>query len=162
MDKLLEENYMGINWKKKLAKCFEDHQILISSIHESREKFDNFCEFIAEPALENLKEELLLYKVGSKIQNIKGLSISFQTNFVKSSISQFHYMVYLPKNSIQLVLYSRVGGRKNKKGGVEMNEEHFMDGIVPSAVMDITQEDFIYEVIQHYRNFLFTSTVSSE
>jgi len=153
---------MGNNWKETLAKCFEDKQILVSSIHEAREKFDNFCEFIAESGFEQLKEELDFYKVGAKIQSIKGHSISFQTNFVKSSINQFQYTVYLPKNSIQLKLKARAGGRKNKKGIVEVNECPFMEGIAPSAVMDVSQEDFIHEVIRHYRNFLFTSTVSTE
>ncbi len=153
---------MEENWKETLAKCFEDIQILVASINETREKFDYFCEFIAEPALENLKEELASYKVGAKIQSIKGNSISFQTNFVKSSVSQFQYKVYLPKNSIQLNLNSRVGGRKNKKGLIEEQECPFMDGLAPSSVMDISQEDFIHEVIRHYRNFLFTSTVSAE
>ncbi len=153
---------MGNNWKEVLAKCFEDNQILASSIREAREKFDNFCEFIAEPGFEQLKEELNFYKVGAKIQSIKGYSISFQTNFVKSSISQFQYIVFLPKNSIQLELKSRVGGRKTKKGIVEVNECLFMEEAAPPAVMDISQEDFIHEVIRHYRNFLFTSTVSTE
>ncbi len=153
---------MEKNWKETLAKCFEDIQILVTSIYETREKFDNFCEFIAEPALENLKEELDLYKVGAKIQNIKGHSISFRTNFVKSSINQFQYTVYLPKNSIQLELNSRVGGRKNKKGLMEEQECPFMEGIPPPSVMDISQEDFILELIRHYRNFLFTSTVSAD
>jgi len=153
---------MGKNWKETLAKCFEDIQILVASIHETREKFDNFSEFIAESALESLKEELDLYKIGAKIQSIKGHSISFQTNFVKSSIRQFQYTVYLPKNSIQLELNSRVGGRKNKKGLMEEQEYPFMEGIAPPSVMDISQEDFILEVIRHYRNFLFTSTVSAE
>ncbi|MFC2167320.1 hypothetical protein ACFLQZ_05085 [Acidobacteriota bacterium] len=153
---------MGNNWKEMLAKCFEDNQILASSIQEARENFDNFCEFIAEPSFVQLKEELELHKVGAKIQSVKGSSISFQTNFARSSISQFQYTVYLPKNSIHLKLKSRLGGRKNKKGIVEMKEGPFMEGSEPSAVMGISQEDFIHEVIRHYRNFLFNSTVSSE
>ncbi len=161
-DTLLEENQMGNNWKAVLAKCFEDNQILVSSIHDTREKFDNFCEFIAEPGFKQLKEELDIYKVTAKIQCIKGHSISFQTNFVKSSINQFQVTVYLPKNSIKLELKSKLGGRKTKKGIVEVNESPFMKGIAPSALMDISQEDFIHEVIRLYRNFLFTSTVSPE
>ena len=153
---------MGNNWKEVLAKSFEDNQILVSSIRETREKFDHFCEFIAEPGFEQLKEELDSYKVGAKIQRIKGYSISFQTNFMKSSISQFQYVVYLPKNSIQLELKSRVGGRKTKKGIVELNECLFMEEAAPSTVMDISQEDFIHEVIRYYRNFLFISSVSAE
>ena len=153
---------MGNNWKEVLAKCFEDNQILTSSIHEAREKFDNFCEIIAEPGFEQLKEELDSYKVNTKIQSIKGFSISFQTNFVKSSINQFQYTVYLPKNSIQLTLKSKVGGRKTKKGIVEVKECPFMEEAAPSTVMDISQEEFIHEVIRHYRNFLFTSTTSTE
>ncbi len=153
---------MGNNWKDVLAKCFEDNQILLSSIHEAREKFDNFCEFIAKPGFKQLKEELALYKVAAKVQSIKGSSISFQTNFMKSSISHFQYTIYLPKNSIKLELKSILGGRKNKKGMVEVNEGPFMEGMAPSAVMDISQEDFIHEVIRLYRDFLFTSTISAE
>lgn len=153
---------MGNNWKEMLAKCFEDNQILISSIGETRDKFDNFCEFIAEPSFAQLKEELNIHKVGAKIQIVRGDSISFQANFVRSSICQFQYTVYLPKNSIHLVLKSRVGGRKDKKGIVELTESLFMEGDAPSAVMEVSQEDFIHDVIRHYRNFLFNSTVHTE
>ncbi len=153
---------MGNNWKEMLAKCFEDNQILVSSIHEVREAFDNFCEFIAEPGFAHLKEEMNVYNIGAKIQKTKESSISFLTNFAKSSICQFQYTIYLPKNSIQLKLKSKVGGRKNKKGMVEMNEYPFMEGLAPSDLMEITQEDFIIDVIYHYRNFIFSSTVSVE
>ncbi|MFC2160191.1 hypothetical protein ACFLRW_08100 [Acidobacteriota bacterium] len=153
---------MGNTWKETLAKCFEDNQVLAFSIHETREKFDDFCEFVAEPSFEELKEELDIYKVGAKIQSIKGQSISFRANFARSSISQFQYTVYLPKNSIHLQLKSKVGGRKNKKGIVEVNEFPFMEGATPSSVMEISREDFIHDVILHYRNILFNSTVSTE
>ena len=161
-DKPFKEYLMGKNWKEELAKCFEDNQILISSIRETREKFESFCEFIAEPAFEQLKEELDVYKIGAKIHKIKGQLISFQTNFAKSSINQFQYTVFLPKNSIKLALRADIGGRKSKKGMVEMNEYPFMEGMAPSSVMDIAQEDFIHEVIRHFRNFIFSSTVSAE
>ena len=44
-------------------------------------KFDQFCEFIAEPAYESLKEELKQYNIKSGFNKEKGKSINFQIDF---------------------------------------------------------------------------------
>lgn len=153
---------MGKDWREELARCFEDIRILDSSKQEARDNFDYFCKFTAAPAFVSLKEELDQYRPGAKTLRSKGQSITFQINFVKSNICQFQYTVLLPKNSIQLELITRVVGRKNKRALLEGKEFSFMRGIAPSAVMGISQEDFIRDVIEHYRNFLFASVTSAE
>jgi hypothetical protein len=153
---------MGKDWREDLAKCFEDTHILEAGKKEARDRFDSFCEIIADPAFDTLKEELVLYKVRSQIQKVKGQSITLKLNFTKSSICQFQYSIFLPKNSVQLDLKLRVGGRKNKKALLEENEFPFMSGIAPSAVLDIPKEDLIGDVIERYRNFLFTSITCAE
>lgn len=148
---------MGKDWREELAKCFEDVHILSASIKEAQDHFDSFCELIVSPAFKALKEELALHKVGAKIHKIKGKSITLQMNFIKSSICQFQYKIVLPKNSVQLGLKVFVSGRKNKKALLEDNEFPFLGGIAPSAVMNLPQEDLIRDVIEFYRNFIFTS-----
>ena len=153
---------MGKDWREELAKCFEDVRILESSKDETRENFKSFCEIIAVPAFESLKEELNVYKMSTKIQRVKGQSITFQINFAKSSICQFQYAVCLPKNSVQLELKLRTGGRKNKKDLLKTSEFLFMGGVLSPTIMDLSQEDLIRNVIEHYKNFLFASITGAE
>jgi len=153
---------MGNDWKGALAKCFEDNRILETSIVEVREQFEHFCEYVAQPALEQLKQELDEYKVSAKIHTARGASIEMLANFVKSSICQFQYTLYLPKNSLRLEIKAKVGARKNKKGIVETEEYPFFEGLSPEALLALNQEDFLLDVVRHYRNVLFSSTVNSE
>lgn len=160
--KPLEEIGMGTDWKHDLAKCFGDIRILETSKSEARDNFDSFCDFIAIPAFENLKDELDSYKVTAKIQRIKGQSVTIQINFIKSSICQFQYTIFLPKNSVQMAIKTRMGGRKNKKALLEEREAPFMGGVVSTAVMDTLQEDLIKDVIAHYQDFVFASITEDE
>jgi hypothetical protein len=153
---------MGKDWRQDLAKCFEDIRILESSQKEAKENFGSFCEFIAVPAFESLKAELEEFKVGAKILRVKGLSITLQLSFIKSSICQFQYSIFLPKNSVQLGLMSRTGGRRNKKALLEERQSPFMGGVAPARVMELTQEGLIGDVIDHYQNFLYTSITQPE
>ena len=148
---------MGKDWRQTLAECFDDIRILESSQKEAKEDFDSFCAVIAFPAFENLKDELEGHKVGAKILRIKGQSITLQVSYAKSNICQFQYTIVLPKSSVQLRLVSRTGGRRNKKALLEETETPFLGGISPARVMELSEEELILDVIEHYQNFLFTS-----
>ena len=59
------------NWKESLANFFEDIKIIESCQRQTLEDFDQFCEFIAEPAFENLTEEFQKQRVRSKLKRKK-------------------------------------------------------------------------------------------
>ena len=48
---------MGKDWKEDLASLFEDLFIIAGSKQETLMNFNQFCEFIAEPAFESMKDE---------------------------------------------------------------------------------------------------------
>jgi len=153
---------MTKNWKENLASFFEGYRIIERSKEETLKNFDQFREFVAEPAFENLQEELKNYRISSKIKRSSGRSITFQVNFPKSRIENFVYIIRFPRNSIELQLKLVIRGRRSKKSSMEENEFPFMKNVVPTEVMKIKIEDLIQDVIEQYRNFSFESATKSE
>ena len=146
------------DWKDKLARFFEDVRILENCKEQTLKDFDQFCEFIAEPAFESLSEEFRKQKIKSKYKRSKKKSIDFQMNFPGSRIDQFHYIIYLPKNSIELKPRLLIKGRKNKEGRLETTEKPFLEETKPEALLKLSKEKVITDVIEHYENFIFEST----
>jgi hypothetical protein len=153
---------MGSDWKKELTTFFEEHAIIETSKKETLEDFDQFCEFIAEPAFENLSDAMKDLGINSKSQRSRGKSITFKINFPGSRIDNFHYSIYLPKNSIELRLSLRISGRKNKKSIMEEKPVPFMEGIIPSGVLKLKKEDIIQDIIRHYRDFVLEAMTSPQ
>ena len=63
---------MTEDWKENLASFFEGYRIIEKSKDETIKNFDQFCEFVVEPAFESLGEELENYRITSKIKRDKG------------------------------------------------------------------------------------------
>ena len=152
---------MESDWKKNLSGFFEEYAIIETSKKEALDDFDQFCEFIAEPAFENLTSELRGYGIRSKTRKIKGKSITLLIYFPGSKIDNFHYAICLPKNSIQLRLTLRTRGRKTRKNTLEEKMLPFMDGVKPAAVLKLKKEDIIIDVIRRYRQFVLESLTTS-
>jgi len=152
---------MGSDWKKDLATFFEEYAIIETSKKETLDDFDQFCEFIAEPAFESLSGALKHFGISSKFQRTRGKSITFKINFPGSRIDNFHYSICLPKNSIEMRLTLRICGRKNKRSAVEENPLPFMDGMKPEGVLKLKKEDIIHDIILHYRDFVLQALTSS-
>lgn len=152
---------MGSDWKKELAGFFEEYAIIEMSKKEALDDFDQFCEFIAEPAFESLSPELREFGIRSKTQKSEKNTITFLINFPGSRIDNFHYAISLPKNSIQLRLTLRIRGRKTRKDAMEEKRFPFMDGINPEGVLKLKKEDIIFDVIRRYRHFVLESLTTS-
>jgi hypothetical protein len=151
---------MVSDWKDDLRGLFEDFTIVETSKKETLEDFDQFCEFIAEPAFESLAEALKEFKIKAKSYRTKGKSITFQTNFPGMRIDNFQYAIILPKNSVELRLNLKIKGRKNSRSVMEKKEEPFMDSVNPKGLLKLKKEDIIQDVIGHYRNFVLTALTS--
>jgi hypothetical protein len=142
-------------WKDRLASFFEDLRIIEICKEQTLKDFDQFCEFIAEPAFESLIEELQKQRIKSKYRKSKKKSIDFQINFPGSRIDQFHYIIHLPKNSIELRPRLLTKGRKSKEGRLETTERAFLEESKPEELLKLPKEKVIIDVIEHYKNFIF-------
>jgi hypothetical protein len=150
------------DWKKELTELFEEYRIIRSSQKDTLDDFNQFCEFIAEPAFENLEDEFREYGVRAKIIRIKGKSVTFQINFGKSRIDHFLYTLELPKKSIEMRLRLRLKGRKSRRDVREESIEPFLPDISPQQVMNLEKEILIKDVIAHYRDFIFSSEAAAD
>ena len=82
--------------------------------------------------------------------------------FPKSRIDNFHYIVILPRNSIELKLKLRTRGRRTKKSLIEERVEIFMKDVLPSEILKLPKEDLILDVIKRYRNFSYEILTKTE
>ena len=146
---------MESDWRANLARYFEEYRILKNSIRETLDNFEQFCEFVVEPAFESLENELEQYGISSKVIRVKGKCITFQVNFAKTRIDNFLYSISLPKNSLELELVLKVKGRVNKKSHHQENVEPFMQEMKAPDILKLEKEDIILDVIEHYRSFNF-------
>ena len=154
---------MTKDWKENLASFFDGYRIIERSKEDTIKNFDQFCEFVAEPAFESLGEELENYRITSKIKKDKGKSITFQINFSKSKVENFLYIIMFPKNSLELQLKLSIRGRKDINSPMEGTEESlFMKDVAPSEILKLKKEDLIQDVIEHYRNFCFKAATQTD
>jgi hypothetical protein len=153
---------MMADWQDNLTSLLEELRLIEECKAETPENFKQFCEFIAEPAFENLSTELKEYGTKARFKTKKKRSISFTVNFPKSSVDNFHYIISLPKNSIQLKLKLKIRWRKTKKSIAEEKDLPFMKDVFPSEVLKISKEKLITDVIKQYKNFTYKAYAKSE
>jgi len=154
----MEEN----DWRKSLNNFLEDLRIIEECKGETPENFNQFCEFIAEPCFESLSEELRKYGIKSIYRMKKQKWISLEVKFPKSRIDNFHYIISLPKNSVELRLRLKTRGRRTKRSLIEEKEEPFMKDVLPSEILKLPKENLIMDVIKHYRNFTYEILTKTE
>jgi len=150
------------DWRDSLRACFENIEILERCIAETDENFRQFCEFIAEPAFEALAGELKIYGVKARFGVSRGKSTWIQCNFPKSRVDHFHYIISLPKNSVELKLRLHIRGRKTARSPLTEEEKPFFEGLPPAKVMKISKEELIHNIIAHYRDFALRALMSTD
>ena len=146
---------MADDWKAKLISYLEESRIIQTSIRETLDNFNHFCEFVVEPAFEALSEELLQFRIKTKLMRVKGRSIAIRINYAGSRIDNFNYIISLPKKSFELKLWLKIKGRKDKKSPCQEKVEPFMNDVEYSDILNLDQNDLIQDIIKHYRNFNF-------
>jgi len=150
------------DWKTELKNHFENMRILERCQAEAVLHFDQFCEFIVEPALESLAEEVASFGVKLRFQKSKGRDIRAGLSFPGSKDEQFQYRIFLPRNAVELRLGLATKGRKNLKSDFQTKEGEFMPGLSPAEVLKLTKEDVILDVLEHYRNFSYEALTSPD
>ncbi len=151
-----------IDWEEELASFMDELRVVDECKVEAPEKFNQFCEFIAESSFESLSKELRRYGIKSKVRKEKGKSIAFEVNFPKSRVDNFHYVIRLPNNALDLKLRLLIRGRKDKKSPIEEKEGPFMKNIKPSDVLKLPKEELILDVIRHYKKFIYEALIHPE
>jgi len=150
----------GETWKNELKKHFEAFKLIEEAKADTLESFSQFCEFIAEPAFESLKEEMRDYGVKVRFREDKGRSINFELSFPGSNTDNFHYRIILPKNAYELKLGLVLRGRRSKSTPLEERVLEFMKELSPGEVMKIAKEDLIRDILERYRDFTFSALTS--
>ena len=149
-------------WKEELRRYFDTVRIIERAKAETLESFDQFSEFIAEPAFESLAEELKDYGIRIRFRKDRGLFIKFRLSFPGSRIDNFFYTIVLPRNSYELRLGLVLKGRRRPGSVLEEKKEEFMKGLSPAEIIKIDKERLIQDILQHYRDFNFAALTSPE
>jgi hypothetical protein len=150
------------DWKGRLRIFFESIDVLERCQFETRENFMQFCEFIAEPAFEALAEEMKKYKIKCKFWTRKGKSAGIQFDFPNSGVDSFHYIISLPKNSVQMRLRLQIKGRKSSRAPLEESEEAFMEKVPPDRVMKIGKDELLNDIVERFRNHTYAALASAK
>jgi len=150
------------DWKTELKNHFENVRILAKCQAETLIHFEQFCEFIVEPAFEALAEEIASFGVKLKFQKSKGRDIRLSISFPGGKDEQFQYKIVLPKNAVELRPGLVTKGRKNLKTDYETGEGEFMPGLSAAEVLKLSKEAIILNVLEHYRDFIYKTLTSPE
>jgi len=150
------------DWKEEVRKHFENVRVIEQCQGETLQRFEQFTEFIVEPAFEALADELKPRDIRVRFKNDKGRSLTFLLSFPGSGEDQFHYAIVLPKNAIDLKLRLAVRCRQRSKGPWVEEEGEFMPGLMPSAIMKIAKEDLILAVLGKYKDLVYRALTNPE
>ncbi len=149
-------------WMKELNRYFEDLRLIEKCQQEARDHFDQFCEFIVEPAFEALEQALEPRGIKVRYDRRKNRLIHIQINFPDSKIDNFHYTIILPQNSLELKLLLKTAGRKNKKARLEEKESAFLPEVGPEDVLKLSKEDIILDIIQKLKEFNYAARTAPD
>lgn len=151
-----------VDWKKELANHFENVRVIELCQAETVAQFDQFCEFIAEPAFEALSEELAQFRIKSSQTKTKGRSIRFAICFPGLKEEQFHYRISLPKNAVELRLRLEIKARRTPRVEYQTTDEEFMPGLFPFKVLRLDKDEVVADVVKHYTGFCYTALTSPD
>lgn len=149
-------------WRDDLSKYFESVRIIEKAKAETLESFDQFCEFIAEPAFDSLAEEMKEYGVKVRLRKERGRAIHFIFSFPGSKVDNFQYRIVLPRNAFELKPRLVLKGRKNTNAPLDEKSEDFMKGLTPAALLKLAKEDLIRDIIERYKDFNLAALTSAD
>lgn len=150
------------DWKQVLREHFEGARIIERCKGETGGHFDQFCEFIVEPAFEALAEEIETYGVAARFQKLKGKSVRIVLCFPNSKDEQFRYRLGLPQNSIELKLVLVTEGRRNRKLDFIARTEQFRPDLKTEEILKLDKDDIILDLLERYRGFVYESLTTPD
>ncbi len=142
------------DWRQGLKDIFDGARILEKSKADTLACFEQFCEFIFEPAFESLAD--------AKMQKVKGREVRVALTFRGSKDEQFIYRLLLPKNSIELRLTVVVESRKTRRADLHSVSETFKPGLRTADILKLDKEDVVLDIIGRYRSVVYESLTSPD
>jgi hypothetical protein len=150
------------DWRTDLRSCFEDLQVIDRCRGEAVAQFDRFCDYVAEPAFEALAEEFGRYEMKGRSSWTKGSSVEFDVRFPRSKEDQFQYVLWLPKQAVELKLKLTLRGRKAPGAPLEEKTMAFLDHASAKEILAIDQDALAQDVISRYKRFLYETAVLAD
>jgi|GEM_PF-200420 len=150
------------DWKSDLRSCFEDLQVIDRCRGEAVAQFDRFCDYVAEPAFEALTDEFGRYEIKCRSTWTKGASIEFEIRFPRSKEDHFHYILWLPKQAVELKLRLTIRGRKAPGAPMEEKTIPFIDKAPAKDILGIDRDALAQDVVARYKKFLYETAVIAE
>jgi len=149
-------------WKVKLTGILGDFDLLEKCKREAFEDFQQFYEFIAEPAFENLRLELKKHRLQAAYGRLKKRAAYFRVNFPGSRTDNFYYILILPQNAVEMKLRLLTRGRKTVRAELEERESAFMPGLGPAEIMKLDRESLILDVLARYQEFNYQARTAPD
>ena len=146
---------MKEDWKERLASLYEEIRIIEQSQEEAKVQFEQFCEFIAEPAFEEFMETL--EELGGKGRVFKNPRewILFRVNFNFLQPVIFEYKLELPPQALQLRLNQVVRYRLAKEKDWQEKIEPFRPGLEDEDLLKLDKEKLLTHFLEICREHLF-------
>ena len=117
---------------------------------------------VVECGVGRLAEEFLRYKVKARFWKDKGKSIRFEVRFPRSQTDQFHYILWMPKNSIELKLKLTIRSRKTPLAPLEEKTVPFIENVPPREILGLDKDALAQDVIARFKKFLYEAAAASE
>lgn len=150
-------------WKERLRSVLGDFDLLEKCKRDTLENFEQFYEFIAEPAFESLRLELRAYRLKASYGRLKKRRmLYFRVNFPRSRTENFYYILVLPKNAVEMRLKMIVRGRRTPQAAFEDREDAFLPGLSPREIMKMERETLILDVIARYQEFNYRARTTPD
>jgi hypothetical protein len=150
------------DWQDDLTTCFEDLQVVARCREEAIEHFDRFCDYVAEPAFEALTEELQAYHVKARFWKVRGKSVHLEVRFPKSSVDQFHYILWMPRNAVELRLRLTTKFRKSATAPLEEKTVPFIENVPPAEILKLDHDALAQDVVARYKRSLYEAAVATD
>jgi len=150
------------DWKQELKDHFDGIRIIDKCKAETISNFDQFSEFIVEPAYEALADELKSYGVESKFRKIKEKEVFIAICFPESKDEQFRYKLVILPNSVELKLLAVVEGRRTRRSNFITKSEPFMPGLKTNDILKMDKEEIILHLLDRYRTFIYESLTTPD
>jgi hypothetical protein len=150
------------DWRSDLTTCFDDLKVVERCREEALEHFAQFCEFIAEPAFEALAGEFLKFKLKSRFWKVEGKSVHFEVRFPRSPGDQFQYILWMPKNSVELKLRLTVKSRRTPEGEFKERTIPFIQHVPPKEILGLDRDALAHDVVARYKKFVYETAALAE
>jgi hypothetical protein len=150
------------SWRTDLTACFDDLQVIAKCRAEAVERFVEFCDYVAEPAFEALAGEFRRFDVKTRYRTRKGISTHLEIRFPKSRVDQFHYILWVPKNAVELKLKLTVRGRRTPSGPLEEKTVPLIQKVAAKEILKLEIDALAQDIVARYQKLLFEGVLDAE